>query len=245
MGRITTANSSLLFYPAYQYQETTVEVTINGGIFAAKYKQDKSQGWKALFTQSKNSTANEQDSNAKNTENEHQTHLPDLSLGQALHCVKGELLEKQTQPPQHFTDATLLGAMTGISRFVKDAKIRQILKETDGLGTEATRAGIIELLFKRNFLQRQGKQIRATEVGLGLINSLPDSVTTPDMTAMWESNLESISRKELKYLAFMQPMTESLQMLISTAKQQLPTALQGVKGKPFIKKKNYKSKKRT
>ncbi|MCL1079188.1 DNA topoisomerase III [Parashewanella spongiae] len=234
------------FYPAYHYQETAVEVTIKGGVFTAKAKQDKSQGWKVLFKLPKpKDIANERDDNSNKAESEHQTQLPELSLGQALHCVQGELIEKQTQPPQHFTDATLLSAMTGISRFVKDAKIRQILKETDGLGTEATRAGIIELLFKRNFLQRQGKQIRATEIGQGLINSLPESVTTPDMTAMWESNLESISRKELKYLSFMEPMTDSLHALISAAKQQLPTALQGVKGQKFAKKKNYKRKKRT
>ncbi len=58
-----------------------------------------------------------------------------------LDCLKGELVEKMTQAPKHFTDATLLAAMTGISRYVKDPEIRKILKETDGLGTEATRAG--------------------------------------------------------------------------------------------------------
>ncbi len=69
---------------------------------------------------------------------------------------KGEVVERQTQPPRHFTDATLLSAMTGIARFVQDKDLKKILRATDGLGTEATRAGIIELLFKRGFLTKKG-----------------------------------------------------------------------------------------
>lgn len=71
-------------------------------------------------------------------------------------CEKGEVVERQTQPPRHFTDATLLSAMTGIARFVQDKDLKKILRATDGLGTEATRAGIIELLFKRGFLTKKG-----------------------------------------------------------------------------------------
>ena len=66
----------------------------------------------------------------------------------------GHLLEKTTQPPEHFTDASLLAAMTGIGRFVSDPSLKSILKDTDGIGTEATRAGIIELLFRREYLIR-------------------------------------------------------------------------------------------
>lgn len=69
--------------------------------------------------------------------------------------MKGEVVERQTQPPRHFTDATLLSAMTGIARFVQDKDLKKILRATDGLGTEATRAGIIELLFKRSFLTKK------------------------------------------------------------------------------------------
>jgi DNA topoisomerase-3 len=132
--------------------------------------------------------------------------------------------------------------MTGISRYVTDSEIKKILKETDGLGTEATRAGIIELLFKRGYLIRQGKSILATPVGTGLIRSLPESATTPDMTALWENSLDAISQKRLKYDAFMQPLLTQLDVLITQASSQLPSALQGVaspnKGakKPFKKK---------
>ncbi|MGL5393474.1 MAG: DNA topoisomerase, partial [Shewanella sp.] len=162
--------------------------------------------------------------------------LPPLTLGQILHCQRGELVEKHTQPPKAFNDASLLGAMTGISRYVTDPEIRKILKDTDGLGTEATRAGIIELLFKRGFLQRVGKTIVSTEVGKALINSLPASATTPDMTALWEASLNSICHKEMSYQGFMQPLLHTLSTLIDNAGAQLPSALNGLKGLGYQRK---------
>ncbi|MCG9696400.1 DNA topoisomerase III [Shewanella sp. Isolate11] len=206
------------FYPAYQFDETEVEVEIQKGKFKTKAKQDKYLGWKQLFPAS----SNKEDESA-------QQKLPHLIKDQLLHSGQASLIEKKTQPPKAFTDATLLSAMTGIGRYVTDPEIRKILKETDGLGTEATRAGIIELLFKRGYLQRQGKAIISTQVGQGLINSLPQSATTPDMTALWESHLNAICRKETKYQSFMMPLIDSLTQLITQAGEQLPTSLQGVK----------------
>ncbi|MFV7770267.1 DNA topoisomerase III [Shewanella marisflavi] len=221
------------FYPVYRYHETQVEVEIAGGHFHTKAKQEIALGWKQLFPK-------RSDDKAENEGEEGLAQLPPLHKGQALHSGQGELIEKQTQPPKAFTDATLLSAMTGISRYVTNAEIRKILKETDGLGTEATRAGIIELLFKRGFLARQGKSIVSTAVGRGLINSLPESATTPDMTALWESHLDAISRKEAKYLSFMAPLIESLNGLIMQAGAQLPKALQGVEApKSQFKKRGY------
>ena len=116
--------------------------------------------------------------------------------------------------------------MTGIARFVQDAELRKVLRETDGLGTEATRAGIIELLFKRGFLQRQGKQIHATEAGKALIAALPEELSRPDMTAHWESQLDAISRKAFNYQGFMHPLQETLPQLIGQIR---PEALSGIK----------------
>lgn len=238
------------FYPAYIYAETTVEVTIAGGLFATKARQDKSLGWKQLFKRV--ATASHTHTHSNNSEDDNDDavqSLPPLVKGQILQCERGELLEKMTQAPKHFTDATLLGAMTGISRYVTNSDIKKILKETDGLGTEATRAGIIELLFKRGYLVRQGKSILATPVGTGLIRSLPESATTPDMTALWENSLDAISQKRLKYDAFMQPLLSQLEDLISQASSQLPSALQGVASsspkrsfkKPYKKKAKAKN----
>ncbi len=81
------------------------------------------------------------------------------------------MVERQTQPPRPFTDATLLSAMTGIARFVQDKALKKILRATDGLGTEATRAGIIELLFRREFLYKKGRYIHSSDTG-PRVNSL-------------------------------------------------------------------------
>lgn len=235
------------FYPAYCYSETAVEVTIEGGLFKTKAKQDKSLGWKQLFAREENerkdasSAASFAQGDKDAEEGEYVGQLPPLTLGQVLHCHQGELVEKQTQPPKAFTDATLLSAMTGINRYVTDPEIRKILKETDGLGTEATRAGIIELLFKRGFIQRQGKSIVATEIGKGLINSLPISATTPDMTALWEASLNGICHKEISYHGFMQPLLGTLNNLIENAGAQLPSALNGLKGQGFKRAATKKS----
>ncbi|MEH6813113.1 MAG: DNA topoisomerase III, partial [Motiliproteus sp.] len=216
------------FYGLYQYYETHIDLQIEGGHFVAKARQLHHQGWKLLFASERQAQSERDVSSEPKDAVDNLALLPALQQGQSLQCVGGELREKQTQPPQYFSDATLLAAMTGIARFVEDPEIRKILKDTDGLGTEATRAGIIELLFKRQFLTRHGKQIRSTDAGKGLINSLPPQSTTPDMTAQWEAALEAISQREVSYEGFMQPMIATLQGLIESAKQSLPTGLAGV-----------------
>lgn len=218
------------FLPPYRYFETKVEVMIAGGRFTTTARQPLEQGWKILL--------GKQPSNPDDTD---QQMLPALTQGQALQCERGEVLEKITQPPKCFTDATLLAAMTGISRYVTDSEIRKVLKETDGLGTEATRAGIIELLFKRGFLRRDGKTIRATEAGCGLVDALPDSASKPDMTAHWESQLDAISQKHANYHSFMTPLLTRLHELIAQAVTTVPTGLQGLPSKPITRRRKRSS----
>ncbi|MBQ4833926.1 DNA topoisomerase III [Pseudoalteromonas sp. MMG010] len=190
------------FYPEYVYNETKVEVEIAGGLFKTNAKQEVSLGFKALMGKS---------------ELNQEMSLPPLAKGMALTCNKGEVVEKQTTAPAYFNDATLLSAMTGISRYVKNPQIKKILKDTDGLGTEATRAGIIELLFKRRFLKREGKLIKATETGHALISVLPEGLASPDLTAKWESSLSDIADKKMSYQQFLQPLLQDLNEFVEQA----------------------------
>jgi len=224
------------FYPVYIYDKTQVEVTIAGGLFKTTARTEKQQGWKILFQR-----AQKQQEINKETAKEQK--LPSLKQGDILHCKNGELLAKNTQPPKAFTDATLLAAMTNIARFVDDQAIKKILKDNDGLGTEATRAGIIELLFKRQFLHRIGKNIQATEIGKALINALPDNATKPDMTAQWEAELNDISEKKSNYQHFMQPLEHTLTQMISQASQQTLSGLPKVAFKPKRKTRKFTKKK--
>ncbi len=224
----------LQFYPSYEYAETKVEIEIEKGLFKTSARQTLNLGWKVIQT-------NQQKTNKDKSNAEQE--LPPLNKGQALHCQKGELIEKHTQPPKPYTDATLLSAMTGISRYVNDPEIKKILKETDGLGTEATRAGILELLIKRDFIKRQAKNLHSTDAGQALIKSLPTQASYPDMTALWESSLDKISHKELAYHNFIEPLTENIKTLVQQASENLPENLRGIKSsKPAYKKKWTKKK---
>lgn len=213
------------FYPDYCYAECVAEIEISNGLFISKAKAKISDGWKILFDKQ-----------------EKDTFLPKLQTGQTLFCNKGEVVEKNTQPPAYFTDATLLAAMSNIARYVKDAQLKNILKETDGLGTEATRAGIIELLFKRQFLQRKGKLITATQTGRKLIESLPEMLTLPDMTAQWEMQLNAISEKAQSYQGFVLPLQNQLKSIIDKAIADGPQALTNLPASVNVFKKSYTKK---
>lgn len=228
------------FYPHFQYQQTRIEVTIAGGLFIAKAKQTIQLGWKVLLESSNKVRS---DASSKNNSEDLQTSLPHLKKGDPLHCKNAELLEKLTQPPKYFNDATLLAAMTGISRYIKDPDIKKILRETDGLGTEATRAGIIELLFKRQYLKRQGKQIHSTLAGEKLIQSLPERATVPDMTAQWESQLSSITQKEVSYQHFIGGLQQNLDELLGSVDAKSFSCLKGQGKKPSFNKKSFRKKK--
>jgi DNA topoisomerase-3 len=204
------------FYPAHEYSDRQIDLEITGGSFVAKARASLKLGWKTLFPAKSDAFKGESVLNVS---------LPSLKKGDTCFCDKGEILKKETAPPKHFDDASLLAAMTGIARYVQDPELRKVLKETDGLGTEATRAGIIELLFTRQFLTRTGKQIRSTAAGKGLIHSLPEIAATPDMTARWETELDAISQRKGSYNGFMQPLLLTLHELIAQSQTALPESL--------------------
>lgn len=209
------------FYPASQYAEKEIKTIIEGGLFISKQKDLTLVGWQLLFNKTldhKNAGANAQ-GQADDKHGQNIKRLPDVVKGEKVLCLNGEILDKNTTPPKRFTDATLLAAMTGIARYVTSPDIKKILKDTDGIGTEATRAGIIELLFKRQYLLRQGKEILSTDIGRTVISALPQNAGKPDMTAIWESQLEAIYQKQQKYSDFMQGIAGSLRDLLNETSQ--------------------------
>jgi DNA topoisomerase-3 len=236
----------LQFLPHVEYRDVQVDANIAGGLFIAKRKEMIDLGWKKFIPSKpikKSTDASAEKSVSQDEDFSHHV-MPTLKKGEPLHCTHTDIIDKHTSPPKHFTDASLLSAMTGISRYVNDPDIRKTLRETDGLGTEATRAGIIELLFSRDYLMRKGKDIHATEIGQQLINNLPDCVALPDMTAQWECQLNAISQRQLAYPQFMHAMTQSLNALIHATSGVIFYGLKG-KGKKQSKafaKRHYKKK---
>lgn len=149
-------------------------------------------GWKVLFGK----TLAEED--------ETEQALPTLKQGQICQVVDTEMKTLQTTPPNHFTEGTLLTSMKNAARFVTDERLKQRLRETEGLGTEATRAGTIQGLIDKGFLKKKGKSLLATEEAMALIDNLPQMLKDPGLTALWEQALNQIAERTLSLDVFMQ-----------------------------------------
>jgi DNA topoisomerase-3 len=214
---------------AHEFYGVRVEVEIASGLFVAVAKELIVQGWKCLFPKSSNKNNHDTNSEAPQL-------LPSLNLTEILESLQAEVQEKHTSPPKAYTDSSLLAAMTGISAHVSDPQLRKILRDTDGLGTEATRAGIIELLFSRGFLSRSGKTITSTVTGRSLIEALPDVATYPDMTARWEAELSAISEGKSQYKKLMCPLEQQLKDLVVQSREIIPQGLSGLGKNSFTKK---------
>jgi len=118
--------------------------------------------------------------------------LPAFSKGESG-PHEPSLREGRTKPPGHFTENSLLGAMEAAGKFVEDDTLREALKER-GIGTPATRAAIIETLLRRDYIQREKKQLRCTDMGRCLIALIQDPLLkSPEMTGEWEENLKKSS----------------------------------------------------
>jgi DNA topoisomerase-3 len=128
--------------------------------------------------------------------------LPPLVEGQRLDG-RLEVLTKQTRPPPRHTEATLLSAMESAGRDISDEELRAAMRDS-GLGTPATRAATIETLIRRTFVARDGKNLVPTDMGIGLIDAVPEkSLASPELTGTWEARLSRVARGEETRAAFM------------------------------------------
>ena len=128
-------------------------------------------------------------------------------------------MEKTIKPPTKFTPSTLLQAMKEIFKFVKNDSLKAELKECSGIGTEATRAGIIEKLQSSGFLKLAGKFFEPTEKARMAVKILPDEIIFPDTTAIWEKNLEEVASGKEKFNEFYQGQVRDLKKLLEQAKK--------------------------
>jgi len=212
--RLVATQYLMQFYPPAIYAESKLNFDIAGGEFVASGRSLVNAGWKEL-------------SGKQADEEEGVDNVPPLKQGESLLCREGEIKACKTEPPRPFSEATLLRAMTGIARFVEDKSLKKILRETDGIGTEATRAGIIDTLVKRQLLAREGKLIRSTLAGRGLINALPDQSTYPDMTAIWEHQLQGMAERTHSYQPFIDNLVVNVSSLVEQVKASpVPQSLQ-------------------
>ncbi len=218
------------FYPVCVKKITTVDGESNEVKFQAKGTQILEPGWTALFPKKKKKKTDE-------GEDSEQT-LPAFEKGESGEHEPA-LREGKTKPPKCFTENTLLGAMEAAGKLVDDDTLREALKER-GIGTPATRAAIIETLLRRNYIRREKKQIRATDMGRCLIALIHDPLLkSPEMTGEWEEKLKQIERKETDPSGFMDGIVSYTRELIeSSTSTQLDTSRWGdcpLCGKKVIK----------
>lgn len=137
------------------------------------------------------------------------TELPLMKKGDTVNVKKIDLKAKKTEPPKPYDDSSLLAIMQNAGRLTDDEKLKEILNETKGLGTSATRASIIEKLIEKQLLMRQGKTIRSTDFGKKVIEILENKdVISPELTASWEEKLQNIEELKMDEKVFMKEMEE-------------------------------------
>ena len=127
---------------------------------------------------------------------------PGLAKGQPQDVIDVEVLKKKTRAPKRLTDGTLLTAMETAGKTLDEKELSDAMKET-GLGTPATRASIIEVLLKREYIVRNGKSLEATDKGIRLIEVVHPEVKSPVMTGQWEAYLHRIQRGGAQLVPFL------------------------------------------
>ena len=174
-------NYAVQFHQLHLYDECTVTVSYKDEIFSARSKNVTQNGWRDFYTVQK-----------VVGDDEVETPLPIMKKGDAVTYDNAEVKVLTTTKPARFTASTLVQGMKEIYKFVKAPELRLKLKDVHGIGTEATRAAIINELITRKFLTKAGGKTKAlmpTEKAFVLIDALPDALTYPDATAIWEEKL--------------------------------------------------------
>ena len=172
------------FYPVHEFLSTTISLEVAGETLGAKGKVVTVVGWQAVYQDN----AEEEDS----TESGDNQALPLMNQGEAVSCSQATRRDTKTKPPAHFTEGTLITAMVNIHRFVPEAQHKKMLREGDGIGTEATRASIISELKRREYLTVTGKQLLSTNLGQSAIEALPEVVKSPVLTSLYERMLKAV-----------------------------------------------------
>ncbi|WP_165995667.1 DNA topoisomerase III [Bacillus sp. Cs-700] len=144
--------------------------------------------------------------------------LPAIEQNEQGKVISAEVTEGKTQPPKRFTEGQLITMMKTAGKHLDDESLEKILKDTEGLGTEATRAGIITMLKDRKYIEVVKNQVFATDKGILLIDSIGDAVlSSPEMTAKWEQRLKQIGSGEASPQTFMESVKKLAAKLTSDA----------------------------
>ncbi|WNL48558.1 DNA topoisomerase (plasmid) [Dyella sp. BiH032] len=169
--------------PDYRYNETAVSFNAAGVPFGVVGKMPTDKGWRAVY----NGEDPDED------EQEEASALPPLKNGAQATTGEVSLLPKKTKAPKRYTQGDLVVDMANVAKYVSDPAVRAILKETSGIGTDATRSTIVTALIADGYLEKKGKFIQSTVMGQQhIINEADPSLSDPSLTALWELRLSEM-----------------------------------------------------
>lgn len=202
-----------VFYPDCRFSTTTVMGETGGIEFKTSGKQILDPGWRVVF----NYNASAQDNNDEGTKDssDEDRVLPAFVKGESGPHVP-ELVEKWTQPPRPYTEATLLRAMETAGKLVDNDELRDALKE-NGIGRPSTRAAIIETLFKRNYIRKEKKNLIATPTGVELIQTIHEELLkSAELTGIWEKKLREIERRTYNAAQFLEELKQMVAEIVAS-----------------------------
>lgn len=200
-----------MFHTDYLYTETKVTTEVNGLLFFTTGKTEVDKGWKALFIQSSNEKEKEEPT------------LPPLTEQESV-ASKIEIKEGKTTPPKPYTEGQLIAMMKTCGKLIEDKDETEILKEVEGLGTEATRSGIIETLKRHNYIKVTKNIVSITDKGRVLCQAIEGNLlSSPSMTAKWENYLRKIGNGEGSQDRFLGSIAKFIYSLINETPTQLKT----------------------
>ena len=204
------------FYPECEVSNTTVLAKAGEIDFKVTGREVLKPGWRAVFDKDPD-PSDKPDEAEKSEETENAKSLPSFTKGESgPHAPL--LKEKTTTPPKYYTEATLLRAMETAGKTVENDELREAMKE-NGIGRPSTRAAIIEKLYQRKYIQKQGKSLRATQVGIDLIHTIISPLLkSAELTGLWEKKLREIERGEYQAQDFLTELKEMTSGVVKDVK---------------------------
>ena len=189
--RLIRAHYLAQFLPHHEFDRTVAQLACGGQQLQAIGKQVIVAGWRQVLAEPK---PEQTDGEA---EPQRGQVLPALREGLACQVGPVDLKALKTLPPKPYTQGELVAAMKGVAKLVTDPRLKQKLKDTTGIGTEATRASIISGLLARGYLLKKGRTIRASDAAFTLIDAVPAAIADPGTTAVWEQALDMIEAGQM------------------------------------------------
>ena len=206
---LTLAGARLLMATAapHTFEAVTAVFECAGQSFTARGKTILCEGWKEIDRKYRAALKNKPETDDADSDTEKT--LPPFTEGQTFENPATTVTEHDTTPPKPHNEASLLSAMERAGSEDTDPDA-----ERKGLGTPATRAAVIEKLVKGGFVERKGKQLLPTKDGINLVCVLPDTLTSPQLTAEWENNLTQIAKGKADPAAFMEGIEDMARELV-------------------------------